>query len=244
LEGCLLSINCTELSRKIVKRIGVRGIRRFLFPICALLLIALLTSGILTAGAVPAAEKKGDQSDSLENQHKESPKTKTDSFKFSVDVNLVTTDVTVIGKPLSELRAEDFHIYDNKVFQEVTFFSFDQLPIAVAILIDQSGSVAPYFPLLQISSILALKNLKPEDQVALFAFSTNCDQVVELTTDRLLIANKISKLNIEGGTEIFNALYKTARYLLKNAPDRRRAIIMVSDNCDYGSNPNMKRALN
>jgi hypothetical protein len=51
-------------------------------------------------------------------------------------------------------------IYDNKVAQEVAFCSYDQLPIALAVLVDRSGSVAPIHPLLQLGVYL---KIDPED---------------------------------------------------------------------------------
>lgn len=172
---------------------------------------------------------------SPEGRTQQDPKANPGNYKISVHVNLVTTDVRIIGKNLSRLEANDFVVYDDKVSQELTFYSYDQLPIAVALLIDESGSVRPYFPLLQIAALLSLKNLKPEDLVSLFSFSDSCKKLSGLTKDRLRVAGKVSKLEAYGGTYIFPALSRTARFLHKEAPDRRRAIILISDNCSNES---------
>jgi Ca-activated chloride channel homolog len=136
----------------------------------------------------------------------------------------------VVGTPASELHAEDFIVFDNGVAQKASYFSRDQLPIAIAILIDKSSSTAPYLPILQVAGITALRRLKPEDQVALFAFDTGFELLSDLTEDRLRIADKIGRLKFGGGTNIYDPLYEAANYLKKNAPQRRRAIILISDN--------------
>jgi hypothetical protein len=64
-----------------------------------------------------------------------------EGFSIKVDVSLVTTDVTVIGTSGSQLQPEDFIIYDNDVTQPVSYFSRDQIPLAVAIVIDRSLAV-------------------------------------------------------------------------------------------------------
>ena len=174
----------------------------------------------------------------LYGQTKQSPPTnreETDSttFKIKVGVDLVTTDVTVIGMPASPLRAEDFVIYDNGIAQEATNFSRDPRPLAVAILIDGSLSTAPYLPVLQIAAASALRRLKPEDQVMLYTFNSSILKLNDLTEDRLLIAEKLGKIKVAFQTNLYGTVFEAAQYLKKNAPGRRRAIILVSDNCHF-----------
>ena len=151
--------------------------------------------------------------------------------KIKVDVALVTADVTVLGSKAPELQAEDFIVYDNDIAQQVTHFSRDKLPIAVALVIDRSSSIRPYLPLLQKASIAALGRLRPEDPVALFTFDDDLLKLSDLTADRARIAAIIGKLTIGNGTNINDAIGGVAVYLRRKAPDHRRAIILVSDNC-------------
>ena len=68
--------------------------------------------------------------------------------KIKVDVALVTTEVTVLGAAALDLRAEDFIVYDNGVAQQVTHFSRDKLPLAVALLstaVPASGRISRCF---------------------------------------------------------------------------------------------------
>jgi Ca-activated chloride channel family protein len=157
-----------------------------------------------------------------------------EGYKISVDAAMVTTDVTVIGNAAAELRGEDFVVYDNDVTQPVSFFSRDEIPLAVAIVIDRSLSVQKYMAMLQISAVSTLRRLKPEDQVALFAFDYSVSKINDLTEDRALIAEKIGKIKNQLGTNIYDAIYEAAKYLKKKAPQRRRAIIFISDNIQMG----------
>jgi len=157
-----------------------------------------------------------------------------DDYKITLDVALVTTDVTVIGAAASELKPEDFLIYDNDVAQEISYFSRDQIPLAVAIVIDRSLTVQKYMSVLQIAAVSSLRRLKPEDQVALFAFDHHVQKLNDLTGDRSLIADKIGKIKNQLGTNIYDAIYDAANYLKKKAPQRRRAIILITDNIRMG----------
>jgi len=68
-----------------------------------------------------------------------------EGVQFKVDVSLVTVDAIVRGARgslVGNLQSEDFIVLDNGVVQNVTHFSQDQLPIAVALLVDCSLSLA------------------------------------------------------------------------------------------------------
>jgi VWFA-related protein len=153
------------------------------------------------------------------------------SFNLHVDVDLVTTDITVTGTSIPEFQANDFVIYDNDVAQPLSYFSHDQLPIAIALLIDSSGSIENHLNELQIAALTALRRLKPEDQVALYSFTHKYWRLSELTEDWLHIAKLISHIESKDGTDIYGTLQNATRYLKKAAPRRRRAIILISDNC-------------
>jgi Ca-activated chloride channel family protein len=157
-----------------------------------------------------------------------------EGFRIKVDVSLVTTDVTVVGATGSPLQPEDFVIYDNDVSQPISYFSRDQIPLAVALVIDRSLTVQKYMSMLQIAAVSSLRRLRPEDQVALFVFDFNAVKLNDLTGDRALIAEQIGKIKNRIGTNIYDAVYEAAKYLKKNAPQRRRAIILISDNIRMG----------
>jgi VWFA-related protein len=154
-------------------------------------------------------------------------------FKLSVNVQMVMVDATVKdrgGRPLDNLTQKDFHVYEDGVEQEIRNFSRDEYPLAIALVIDRSGSVAPHMNDLRRAAYQALQQLKRGDQVALFSFAGEVERLEELTTDRQRIADRISTIRAGGGTNIIDALFDATYYLAQVAPDRRRAVILISDN--------------
>ena len=64
-----------------------------------------------------------------------------------VRVRMVQVDAVVrdrAGRMIDNLTADDFRVYEDGVLQEMQSFSRDELPLAVALVIDRSGSVGPY----------------------------------------------------------------------------------------------------
>jgi Ca-activated chloride channel family protein len=152
---------------------------------------------------------------------------------ISVKVKMVQVDAVVrnrSGQILENLRLEDFRVYEDNVLQELASFSQDELPLAVALVVDRSGSVAPYISELRRIATRALYNLKQQDEVCLLSFAQDVQRLEDLTTDRQTIANAIDRIHAGGGTDIMDALYEAVRYLANAAPDRRHAIILISDN--------------
>ncbi|MEE8199827.1 MAG: VWA domain-containing protein [Candidatus Acidoferrales bacterium] len=156
-----------------------------------------------------------------------------EGYRMRVNVQLVLVEAFVRdehGRPLGDLTREDFRLFEDGVEQKIRHFSRDELPLAIALVVDRSGSVAPYMPELRRAAYETLSRLKPGDQVALFAFASDVRRLENLTTDRRRIAERIARIRAGGGTNIVDALFEATYYLSVAAPDRRRAIILISDN--------------
>jgi type IV secretion system protein VirB10 len=154
-------------------------------------------------------------------------------YKLSVEVPLVVVEAVArdrAGRPMDNLTREDFRAFENGIEQTIRDFSRDQLPLAIALVIDRSGSVAPFMPELRESAYRALSELKRGDTVALFAFASDVERLEDLTTDRQRIADRIAQIHGGGGTDIIDAIFEAVYYLGMVAPDRRRAVILISDN--------------
>jgi len=150
-----------------------------------------------------------------------------------VNVELVVVDTTVRdrqGAIVDNLKQEDFHLFEDNVEQKITHFSRDELPLAIALVVDRSGSMGPVIDALRRAAYDTLSQLKPEDQVALFSFAGTSERLEDLTTDRERIADDIATITAGGSTNITDALYQAAVYLGRAAPNSRHAIVLVSDN--------------
>jgi len=154
-------------------------------------------------------------------------------FKLKVDVNLVVIEATVRderGQLVDNLKRENFRIDEDGTEQQIVQFSRDELPLAVALVLDRSGSMGPVLRQVRDAAFDTLSQLKPNDEVALFAFASSSKRLEDLTTDRQRIADDIAGIYAGGGTNITDALFDAALYLGRAAPNRRHAVILVSDN--------------
>jgi len=149
-----------------------------------------------------------------------------------VDVNLVMLDATVktkAGKIIADLKKEDFELREDGVAQKLEVFSRDELPLNVALVLDLSDSIGPFLGPLRDAATTALAALKPEDEVALFTFSTEAELRVPFTNDKTKIAQQINGFHVGGATNINDGIFVAAKYLLGAPPKGRRVIILISD---------------
>jgi VWFA-related protein len=149
-----------------------------------------------------------------------------------VGVNLVMLDATVknkSGEIMANLKKGDFELREDGVPQKVEVFSRDELQLNVALVLDLSDSIGPFLGPLREAANTALAALKPEDEVALFTFSTNAELRVPFTKDKARIAQQINSFHVGGATNINDGIFVAARYLLTAPPRGRRVIILISD---------------
>jgi len=149
-----------------------------------------------------------------------------------VDVNLVLVDATVktkAGQIMADLKKEAFELREDGVPQKLDVFSRDELPLDVALVLDLSDSIGPFLGPLRDAANTALGALKPEDEVALFTFSTEAELRVPFTHDKSKIAQQINDFHVGGATNINDGIFVAAKYLLNAPPKGRRVIILISD---------------
>jgi len=149
-----------------------------------------------------------------------------------VDVNLVLIDATVKtkgGTIMGDLKQDAFEVREDGVAQKIEVFSRDELPLNVALVLDLSDSIGPFLGPLRDAANTALAALKPEDEVALFTFSTEAEMRVPFTKDKSEIARQISAFHVGGATNINDGIFVAAQYLLNTPAKGRRVIILISD---------------
>jgi VWFA-related protein len=160
------------------------------------------------------------------------PVTAQDQGTIRVAVNLVLIDATVKtkdGQIMANLKRDDFEVREDGAAQKLDVFSRDELQLDVALVLDLSDSIEPFLGPLRDASTIALSSLKPNDQVALFTFSTEAELRLALTKDKNKVADQIATFDARGATNINDGIFLASEYLLKLPPGGRRVIILISD---------------
>lgn len=156
---------------------------------------------------------------------------------YRVNAQLVSVDAQVLekrnGHAIAGLTARDFQVYEDKVPQQISSFSQDELPLSVVLLFDLTDSVRPVLKPLADGALDALHHLKPQDEVAVMTYSATANLIEDFTTDRARTVDAIKKA---GGMEsseaaFFNeGIFQAAARLEKSGKrGNRRVIIWLTD---------------
>jgi Ca-activated chloride channel homolog len=155
-----------------------------------------------------------------------------------IDTNLVTVPVSVLdrdGRFISDLRREQFNVFENGVEQKVAYFESTEKPFTVALLLDTSGST--FFHLWEIkqAAINFAKQLRPQDRVLIVTFDRLVMLLTEATNDLNVVTEVIERNAITGfATRLYDAIDLVIKARL-NKIDGRKAIVLFTDGVDTAS---------
>ncbi len=161
-----------------------------------------------------------------------------------LDAPLVLLQVTVTGgdgRYVSELSARDFTILEEGRPQPIAHFSAEETPFAVAILLDTSRSMERMLGIARAAARGFVQGLREKDVFALYAFATRFAQV-QAFGSYPEIEPEIWGLRAEGYTALYDCLVGAARDLAER-PEKRRAIVLLSDGADTASRASLEDAL-
>ena len=155
---------------------------------------------------------------------------------FASRVEAVRVDVLVTdrGRPVRDLRADDFEVLDNGVRQEVDLVSFEQVPLNAILVLDMSVSVAgDRLDHLRAAARGLLDGLKAEDRAALVTFSHVVFQGSGLTTNLERVRAAIDRTVGPGETSLVDGIH--TGMMLGESDAGRSLLIVFSDGFDTAS---------
>ena len=164
-----------------------------------------------------------------------------------IESNIVSLNVRVVdrnGRPLGDVRPEEFKVFEDGVVQKVETVIKEEVPVNYGMLIDNSGSLRSQLEkVIEAGKILVDAN-KPEDEAFIIRFvsSDKIEEKQDWTKDKTALKETLDELYIEGGsTAIIDAVMlaadKAAEYekSAKREDRKRRALILVTDGEDRAS---------
>lgn len=163
-----------------------------------------------------------------QEQKKEKP---AEEFQLSVEVPLVNVDVVITdnnGNFLNGLRRENFRVLEDNVPQTITNFAPTDAPITMVMLIEFSRVGAWYFS--YYSRAMAdefLRQLKPEDWVALVSYDLRTRIEVDFTRNKEDVRRTLVSMVFPGFTEavLYDAVYETLEQL-KDVKGKKSILVL------------------
>jgi Ca-activated chloride channel family protein len=162
---------------------------------------------------------------------------KIDSSAVVVNVSVTDAGGTAVGG----LKEKQFTVLEDGVEQKIASFSAEDTPFAAVILIDTSGSMEERVSLARSAAIEFLYGLRGDDYAEIYNFDSKVKQVQDFSNQRDL-RDAFYRLEASGTTVLNDAIYQAAADLSKR-PEKRRAILVLSDGADTASRKSFDKAL-
>jgi Ca-activated chloride channel family protein len=165
-----------------------------------------------------------------------------------ISANLVSVPVSVInrqGQYVVDLRQQDFRVFEDGKEQPIVHFSNVDQPFSVVLLIDTSGSTAPFIDQIKAAAKAFVEQMRPADTIRpiyfhgeikpLSAEGINDPKVFEAAIDRI----EPGPANM--GTRLYDAVHFG---LNSSAPvATRRAVVLITDGENTWGKASMKSTL-
>ena len=208
------------------------------------LLMALATPGVPQNPSAPPQQRP----------RKVYPNEQEPEDVVRVDTDLVSVDVTAMdpmGRPIRNLKQEDFKVYSDNVEQTISFFQIEKRqgemrPLAVVFALDVSGSMTTE-ELIRLRAALQSFSNYLVDYPALYAvltFGMRVKQLQKFTADPRKLDESLERILKDApsglSTHTYDAVDDAIRLLVRSAPRTRerrlmkRAVVVVTDGFPVG----------
>jgi VWFA-related protein len=218
----------------------------------AVLLYSLVTILVLAALAIPGRPQ--DQEPRTERPRKVFPKDQDPEDVVRFDTDLVSVDVVATdaeGRPVKNLKPEDFKVYSDGVQQPVSFFQLERRegeprPLAIVFALDVSGSMTADEMNRVRSALQSFSSQLATHPVvyAVMTFGMQVKTVQKFTNNPNKLDEAIERLvrDTPNGlsTHTYDAVDDAVRLLVRSAPRTRekrlmkRAVLVVTDGFPVG----------
>lgn len=155
-----------------------------------------------------------------------------------VNTDLISLNVTVTdirGRYISGLNKNAFTVIDNKIPQEITFFSDDDVPVSLGIVFDFSGSMSGD-KIKRSREALSrfLETSHERDEYFLIGFNSRPQLLLDKTRDSKAVLDKLTFVHPHGETAFYDACYLGVEKVT-HGTHPKRAILIISDGQDNNS---------
>jgi VWFA-related protein len=161
----------------------------------------------------------------------------SDAEVITVNTEMVSVPVKILdrkGRFVSGLTKENFQILEDNLPQEITYFSNEQQPFTVALVLDMSYSATFKIAEIHSAAMAFVSQLRPNDKVMVVAFNEEVMVLTQPTNDRKVLQTAIKSTAIGSGTSLYEAIDLVINEKLKKIAGRK-AIVLFTDGVDTTS---------
>ena len=167
-------------------------------------------------------------------------------FVFHADVQEVLLHATVIDdkqRMISNLDKNAFSVFEDGKPQVIKSFRYEDVPISLGIVIDNSGSMREKRAKVNKAALNLVRASNPQDEVFVVNFSDEFFLDQPFTSKINLLQNALEKYETRGGTALYDAVVASADELKRHGKLQKKILFVVTDGEDDASRESLEQAV-
>jgi Ca-activated chloride channel family protein len=168
-----------------------------------------------------------------------------DVFVFKKQVEEVQLHASVIDekqRPVTNLDRDAFTVFEDGQPQRITSFRREDIPVALGILIDNSGSMRDKRAAVNQAALNLVRASNPQDEVFVVNFNDESYLDAPLTNNLVKLKEALNHIDSRGGTAMYDAVIASVPELKRSKLDKK-VLLVVTDGEDNASRMSLEQAV-
>src|SRR5271165_6213467 len=168
------------------------------------------------------------------------------TFVIRKDVDEVMLHATVVDdrqRIVTDLDRTAFSVYEDGKPQTIISFHHEDIPVAMGIVIDNSGSMREKRAKVNQAALNLVRASNPQDEVFVVNFNDEYYLDQDFTNDLLRLKEALEKIDARGGTALYEAVVASSEHLRRNARLEKKVLFLVTDGEDNASSETLEQAV-
>jgi Ca-activated chloride channel homolog len=156
------------------------------------------------------------------------------------EVQLALVNVTVTDpydRLVTGLDRDNFRVSEDGTEQEIRYFSSEDVPISIGVILDMSGSMSDKVEQARQAAVQFLRTANPRDEFFLVTFADRAQLVSPFTSSIAELQNRMIYTTARGRTALYDGIYLGLSQM-RHARNSRHALLIISDGGDNHSRYN------
>lgn len=169
----------------------------------------------------------------------------SEGFVLHTDVEEVVLNATVLegNRLVPDLKKDNFQVFEDGVKQTLISFQHTDLPVSIAMVVDNSGSMSRKRPSVNKSALDLIEASNPQDEAFVVNFSDEAFIDQEFTSDVNKLRDGLGHIESRGGTALYDAVVASADKLVADAKRPKQVLILITDGEDNASTLNLEQTI-
>jgi Ca-activated chloride channel family protein len=144
---------------------------------------------------------------------------------------------------VTNLERSAFTVYEDGQPQTITSFRHEDIPVAMGIVVDNSGSMREKRQKVNAAALNLVRSSNPNDEVCIVNFNDEYYLDQDFTANINKLKEGLEKIEARGGTALYDAVVATADHLKQSAKLDKKVIFVVTDGEDNASTESLEQAV-